>query len=183
MNYEEIIENCELEMGEVIENYENHITKFRTGRANASLLEKVMVNLYGAPTQLTHMSQISYPDPQQLFVKPYDHSLVKEVASAIAHYNSGLNLSVEGNGVRVKVPPLTEDTRKTIAKELNKDTEGYRVQVRNKRRHFFDQIKKIDNLPEGTKISLEEEVDKLTKKFINEIDKIFKAKEKEILSL
>lgn len=182
MNMQEIIEIKKIEMADVIEMFEDHLTKFRTGRASAIILNSVAVDYYGTPTPIKHLSSITSPEAQQLVVTPYDRSLVALIAAAINKSNLGVTVSNEGGLVRVKVPALTTETRTQIVKEIKKDTENYRVKIRNLRRDANSEIKAAGQNEDWERDGMEV-VDKITKEFIEKIDQVSVAKEKEVMSI
>ncbi|WP_338983059.1 ribosome recycling factor [Spiroplasma endosymbiont of Othius punctulatus] len=182
MNMQEIIEIKKLEMSNVIELFEDHITKFRTGRASAIILNSVVVDYYGTPTPIKHLASIVSPESHQLVVTPYDRSLVALAAAAISKSNLGVTVSNEGTLIRIKIPALTTETRQQIVKELKKDTENYRVKIRNLRRDANTEIKAEKQNEDWERDGMEI-IDKITKEFIELLDKTSTEKETEILTI
>lgn len=182
MNMQEIIEIKKIEMADVVEMFEDHLTKFRTGRASAVILNSVVVDYYGTPTPIKHLSAIVSPESQQLVVTPYERALVPLIAAAISKSNLGVTVSNEGGLVRVKVPALTTETRQQIVKEIKKDTENFRVKIRNLRRDANTEIKSADQNEDWERDAMEN-VDKITKEFIEALDKVAANKEQEVLTI
>ncbi|QEH61593.1 ribosome recycling factor [Spiroplasma chinense] len=178
----DILENVELEMASTIESFNDYLLKVRTGRANANMLKGVMVDFYGTLTPIEQTSQISSPEPQQLVVKPYDRSQIGSIISGINKADLGLNPMSEADLVRINIPSLTEETRKDLVKKVFKELEQFKVRIRNLRRDANDQIKKADVTEDDKKFG-ESEVQKLTDKFVAQLDSVAKAKEKDLMSI
>ena len=156
----------------------------RTGRASAGLLDQIMVNAYGSMVQLNTVASISVPEPRQINVNIWDKGVVSAVEKAIRNSDLGLNPVVEGNNLRIPIPPLTEERRKEMAKLAGKYAEQQKIAVRNVRRDGMDALKtdeKKHEISEDERKRLEHEVQKLTDETINEIDEAAATKEKEIL--
>ena len=177
------IKHVEEKMNKAIAALENNLTKVRTGRANPNLLDHVEVNYYGCPTPINQIAQISVVEGTQLVVKPYDRSIVKGIAHAIQAANLGLNPQAEADVIRIQVPQLTEDRRKELAKDAQKYGEEAKVAIRNVRRDANDAIKKDKEFPEDEKKQTLEESQKLTDKYIKDVDSITETKKKEILNV
>ena len=172
----DILLNAEEKMMGAIDNLESNLRQIRTGRASGQMLERVQVEYYGAMTPINQIAQISVVEGTQLVVKPYDRSIVKGIAHAIQAANLGLNPQAE-------VPQLTEDRRKELAKDAQKYGEEAKVAIRNVRRDANDAIKKDKELPEDEKKQTLEESQKLTDKYIKDVDSITETKKKEILNV
>ena len=158
--------------------------KIRAGRANASLLNQVMVNYYGAPTPLNQMAQITVPEARVLLVNPYDKSSLKDVEHALLAANLGISPANDGDVIRLVIPQLTEERRKEIAKEVKAKAEEAKVAIRNIRRDIMDALKKSEKdgeLTEDDLHDLEDVAQKVTDQSIKNIDAIRAEKEKEIL--
>lgn len=147
------------------------------------MLDRIEVDYYGAPTPINQMARINVVEGTQLVIKPYDRSLVKAIVHAVQASNLGLNPQGEGDLVRIQVPTLTEDRRKELAKEAQKFGENAKVAIRNVRRDANDAIKKDKELREDEEKAELEESQKLTDKYIKDIDGIVEAKQKDILSV
>lgn len=179
----DILENAEMKMISAIENLESNLHTLRTGRASSAMLDRIEVDYYGAPTPINQMARINVVEGTQLVIKPYDRSLVKAIVHAVQASNLGLNPQGEGDLVRIQVPTLTEDRRKELAKEAQKFGENAKVAIRNVRRDANDAIKKDKELREDEEKAELEESQKLTDKYIKDIDGIVEAKQKDILSV
>jgi len=154
----------------------------RAGRANPTVLSKVMVDYYGTATPITQVSNVSVPEPRLLLIQPYDQSIVKEIEKAILAADIGLTPNNDGKVIRLNFPPLTEDRRKELAKTVKARAEEAKITIRNNRREGMDDIKK-QGLPEDEARGKEDELQKLTDKKIKEIDDILEKKEKELLEV
>lgn len=177
-----IMLETEEKMDKSINAFQNELAQVRTGRANPALLDSVFVNYYGAPTQLKQMAAISTPEGNQLYIKPFDRSVLKEIQTAISAANLGLNPQADATGIRIVLPAMTEDRRRELVKVVGKMSEEAKVAVRNCRRDGNDALKKLE-LPEDEEKGYLEDVQKLTDKKIEEIEKITKLKEQDLLSI
>ena len=158
----------------------------RTGRASASLLDQVHVEAYGANTPLNQVAAISVPEPRSISVNVWDRGLVVSVEKAIRNAGLGLNPVVEGQMLRIPIPPLTEDRRKDLAKVAGKYAEQQRVAVRNVRRDANDDLKKAEKdhvISQDEQKKMESEVQKMTDDAIKRVDEALKAKEQEIMQV
>jgi ribosome recycling factor len=158
----------------------------RTGRASASLLDQVMVEAYGASTPLNQVAGVSVPDPRSITVNVYDRGLIVSVEKAIRNSGLGLNPVVEGQLLRVPIPPLTEDRRKEMAKLAGKYAEHQRIAVRNVRRDANDDLKKAEKdgvINQDELKRMEADVQKLTDEAIKRVDEALKTKEQEIMQV
>lgn len=158
----------------------------RTGRANPGVLDKVVVDYYGVPTQLRQMSQVSVSEGTTLVITPYDKSIMKEIEKAIIKAELGVAPNNDGTCIRLNFPPLTEERRKETAKDVKKYGEDAKVAIRNVRRDMVDQLKKIEkdeNLPEDSVKDNQDKIQKLTDKYVGIIDSLVSEKEKEVLTV
>ena len=177
------INHVEEKMNKAIAALENNLTKVRTGRANPNLLDHVEVNYYGCPTPINQIASISVQEGKSLVIKPYDASSLKDIEKAINASDIGLPPLNDGTVVRITMPVLTEETRKGFCKDIAKYAEETKVAIRNIRRDANDEIKKDKTLPEDTAKDLQEQVQKLTDKFVEKTDAVAKAKEKEVMTI
>lgn len=177
------LENAEMKMITAMENLESNLRTIRTGRANAQILDRVQVDYYGSMTPINQMAQIQVVEGTQLVIRPYDRQIIKSINSAIQAANLGLNPQAEADCIRIQIPALTEDRRKELAKEAQKYGEEAKVAIRNIRRDANDQIKKDKEATEDDRKQDLEASQKLTDKFIKDIDKTVEEKKKEILSV
>ena len=162
------------------------VRKLRTGRANPALLESLMVLYYGKQTPLNQMAQISASSSRTLMVNPWDNKALKDIEQAIVRANIGLNPQNDGRVIRLNLPELTEERRKDLVKELKKKGEKYRVDIRNFRRSALEEIKKLvkdKKMSEDEQKKLQEEIQKITDQFIEQVDQVLTTKEKEIMEI
>ena len=155
----------------------------RTGRASASLFDKVRVDYYGTSTPLNQVATISVPEARSVVIQPFDKSLIGEIEKAIQKSELGLNPSNDGKLIRIAIPPLTAERRKELVKQAKATAENSRVAIRNIRRDGNDELKKMQKdskLTEDELKAAEEALQKSTDKFIADINKLLEAKEKEI---
>lgn len=158
----------------------------RAGRANPHVLDKIMVDYYGTPTGLQQVANVSVPEPRMILIQPWETSLVREIEKAINTSDLGINPTNDGKVIRLAFPELTEERRKELAKDVKKKGENAKVAIRNIRRDANDAIKKLgksNEISEDEIKELEEEVQKLTDKYIVDVDKAVEEKSKEILSV
>lgn len=158
----------------------------RAGRANPHILDKVMVDYYGAPTALQQVANISIPEPRMIQIQPWEASLVKEIEKAILVSDLGLNPTNDGKVVRLVFPEPTEERRKELSKDVKKRGENAKVAIRNIRRDandFFKKYSKEADVSEDEIKELENQVQKLTDKYIAEIDKAVETKTEEIMTV
>ena len=177
-----IIEDCQERMEKAIDAYNRELATIRTGRANPTMLDRVHVNYYGSPTPINQVASIKVVEGRQLMVKPYDRSALKDIEHGIFEANLGLTPQNDGEIIRINVPPLTEERRKEYAKDVWKFAEKAKVAIRNIRRDSNDEIKKLEISEDEIKGG-QETVQKLTDKFVKEVDEIGKVKEKDILTV
>ena len=177
-----ILEDASERMKKAIEAFQRDLSTIRTGRANPNMLDRVMVDYYGSPTPVNQIAGISVVEGRQLVIKPYDRSSIKDIEHAI--YEAGLGLTPQNDGelIRIMVPALTEERRREFAKNIWKFAEHAKVSIRNIRRDANDEIKKTDAREDEVKDG-QERVQKLTDKFVKEIDEIAKNKEKDIMTV
>ncbi|MCR5725199.1 MAG: ribosome recycling factor [Treponema sp.] len=172
-------------MDKTIEALKNELNTIRTGRASASLFDRVRVNYYGDKAPLNQVATVSIPEARSVVISPFDKSLITEIEKGILTADLGLNPSNDGKVIRISIPPLTADRRKELVKQAKTVAENYRTTIRNIRRDGNDDLKKQQKAGELTEDGLKKETDnlqKLTDKYIDEINKLYDAKEKEILA-
>lgn len=182
----EILKNGEERMQKSVASLRKELATLRAGRANPSLLEKIQIDYYGAPTPLNQLAGISVPEARMLLIQPYDKSVLDEIEKAILKSDLGLTPSNDGNIIRITIPALTEERRSELVKLVKKYGEENKVSIRNIRRDVNDELKKSQKDGEITEDELRrltEEVQKLTDKYIAEIDKVSNEKEKEIMEV
>lgn len=180
---QETIQDAERRMQKAVEAAGNDFATIRTGRANPVVVENIKVDYYGTPTPINQMAGISVPEPRQLLVTPWDKSIINTILKAIQASDIGMTPMSDGNVIRLNVPALTEERRRELIKQLHKRAEEHRVAVRNVRRDANEHIKaqqKSSDLSEDDSKREQEETQKLTDKYIVEIDKLTAAKEVEL---
>ena len=156
----------------------------RTGRANPGLVERLQIDYYGTPTPLNQLANISTPEPRLLLIAPWDKSSVRDIEKAILKSDLGLTPTNDGQQIRIAIPPLTEERRREMVKLAKKIAEERRVAVRAARRDSNDEIKALEgDLPEDDSHRLQDEMQKLTDKYIGQVDGLLERKEKEIMEI
>ncbi len=163
-----------------------NLAALRAGRANPAILDKVMVNYYGAPTPINQLGNITVPEARVILIQPWDAQILKEVEKAIQKSDIGINPINDGKFIRLIFPPLTEERRRELVKVVRKEGEEAKVAVRMVRRdaiEFFKGEKKNSRITEDDFKTVEKDVQNLTDKYIAEVDKIIAAKEKEIMEV
>lgn len=182
----DVIDDAETRMGKAIEALRHHLGAVRTGRASPSLVERLVVDYYGAPTPLNQMAGISVPEPRLLVIQPWDRGSIGAIEKAIQKSELGLNPNNDGQVVRINIPPLTEERRKQLVKVVHNYVEEGKVSVRNIRRDALGSLRELLNertISEDEERRAAHQVEDLTKRFIDEVDKIGKAKEQEVLEV
>lgn len=186
MSEKDAIKETRQRMETVIDDYRRKIAAVRTGRAAVSILDNVMVEYYGTPTPLNQMASVHVPEPQLLTVQPWDQTQVGPIEKAIRAADLGLNPSNDGKLVRVPIPPLTEERRRQLAKQLHDVAEDHRTAVRNIRRDGNERLKKMlkdKQISEDAERDALQEIQKLTDTYIGKIDELLKSKEQEITNV
>lgn len=177
-------ENNEERMEKTISALKDSLNTIRTGRASAAIFDKVRVDYYGAKSPLNQVATIAIPEARSVIITPFDKSLISEIEKAIQVADLGLNPSNDGKVIRISIPALTADRRKELVKQAKTIAENSRTSIRNIRRDGNDELKKQQKSGELTEDGLKTETDKLQKltdKYIEEINKIYYAKEKDIM--
>lgn len=182
----DVIKQAESKMKDVIDALNRNLAGIRTATANASLLDRVYVNYYGADTPLQQLANIQVPEARMLTVTPYDKSSVDDVLKAIQVADLGVNPTSDGTMIRITIPQLTEERRKELTRDVKSEGENSKVAIRNVRRDANDALKKQEKdseISEDELRSLEDDVQELTNKFVSEIDELVKAKEADIMEV
>ena len=182
MDFSEI----ESKMNKTIEVFKTNLSEIRAGRANPAILNKVSVEYYGTPTLINQVAGISVPEARMIVIQPWDASILKDIERAILAADIGINPNNDGKVIRLVFPELTEERRKDLVKDIKKMSEESKVAVRAIRREGIDKAKvmqKDGELTEDDLRSAEDNIQKLTDKKIDEIDKVLADKEKEILTV
>jgi ribosome recycling factor len=173
-------------MKKSVENLETELNTIRVGRANPHVLDKITVDYFGTETPLNQVGNISVPEARMLVIQPWDASLLKPIEKAIHASDLGINPANDGKLIRLVFPELTQERRKSLAKEVKKKGDDYKIAIRNIRREGMEAFKKMQKKGDLTEDDLaiaEADLQKLTDKYIAEIDKRYEAKNKDILSL
>lgn len=182
----ELLKNTEERMGKSILSLEKEYKSIRAGRATASVLDRITVDYYGVPTPIQQMAAVSVPEARTLVIQPWDASTLKDIEKAILTSEIGINPQNDGKVIRLSFPPLTEERRKEIVKDVRKKGEDAKVAVRNQRRDAIDKLKalkKSNAITEDDEANGEKKIQKLTDKFCSEADELATQKEKEIMEV
>ena len=182
---DERIQVYETKMGKTLSNLEGELGTIRAGRANPHVLDRILVDYYGTPTPIQQVANVTVPEARMIQIQPWEKSMLKAIEKAILTSDIGINPTNDGTSIRLVFPELTEDRRKELAKYVKKKGEEAKVAVRNIRRDGNVAFKKL----KGTEISedeikdLEDELQKITDKYIAQVDKMVEAKSKEIMTV
>ncbi len=182
----QLFKDLEERMKKAVEATRHEFTAIRTGRANAALLDHVVVDAYGSQMPLRHLANVAVPDPRSIIVTPHDKSVIGDVRKAIEKSDLGITPNVDGNTIRLNLPQLNEERRKELVKLVHKRAEEGRVAIRNVRRDAHDQLKhelKDSKITEDENRRANEQLQKTTDKFIAELDQLVMHKEKEIMEV
>ena len=182
----QVLENeVEEKMQATLEFLDDTLSRIRAGRANARILDGVMVEYYGTMSPLSAVATITTPDAKSIVIQPWEKSMLKPIEKAIMNSDVGITPENNGEVIRLGIPPLTEDRRKQLVKLIKQETEDAKISIRNFRREGIDSIKKAvkDGLPEDVGKSAEVSFQKIHDKYIKDIDDTFHVKEKEILTI
>jgi ribosome recycling factor len=184
MSEKDVIKETRPRMESVIDDVRRKLATVRTGRAAVSLLDSIMVEYYGTPTPLSQMASVHAPEPNMLTVQPWDQTQLGAIEKSIRSSDLGLNPTNDGKLIRIPIPPLTEERRKQLAKQVHEIAEDHRTAVRNLRRDANDRLKKLlkdKAISEDAERDGLDEVQKLTNTYIGKIDELAKSKEQELL--
>lgn len=179
-----VYREVESRMKKTVENFEREISRLRTGRATPYLLDGIKVEYYGSQVPINQIATIQIPDPSVILIQPWDKSVIGEIERAIKKAGLGLNPQSDGNVLRIPIPPLSEERRQELVKLVRKYAEDARVAIRNIRRDGVEQVKKMEKnkeISEDDSKKAEKKLQELHDKYIEEINKLVKNKEKEIL--
>ena len=172
-------------MKKTMASLESDLATIRAGRANPNVLNKIMVEYYGTPTPIQQVGNVSVPEPRMILIQPWEKSMVKAIEKAIQTSELGINPTNDGSAIRLVFPELTEERRKELVKDVKKKGEGAKVAIRNIRRDGNDALKKL----KGSEVSedeikdMEEELQKVTDKFVKKVDEAVEAKSKEVMTV
>jgi ribosome recycling factor len=182
----ETLTDAEQRMTKAMEALRSHLNTIRTGRASPSLLDRISIDYYGTPTPLNQVAGISVPEARLLVIQPWDRGTIGLIEKAILKSDLGLNPNNDGQVIRIGIPPLTEERRKQLVRIVHQQVEEAKVAVRNIRRDAITQVRELMNeklVSEDDERRGEHQLDELTKRFVDEADKIGKAKEHEVMEV
>ncbi|MCO4792480.1 MAG: ribosome recycling factor [Bacteriovoracaceae bacterium] len=183
---DQIKPELESSMNKALENLKYQMTKVRTGRASASVLDGVSVDYYGTATPVNQVGQVSTPEARLLQIQPFDKNMIADIEKAIMGANLGLTPSNDGNLIRIPFPALTEDRRKEQVREIKKYAEEARIAIRNSRRDQNEVVKKSEKdkeISEDDSKKFQSEVQTITDKYIKQVDEVMSAKENELMAV
>jgi len=178
---DDAVENME----KALKHLSAELLKLRAGKANPAMLDGILVNYYDVPTPLQQVASINTPDPRTFIIQPWEKKVIGAIEKAIFAANIGITPSNNGEVVRLIVPPLTEERRKALVKQVKSEGENSKVSIRNARREAIDEFKKLEKqgLPEDMRKDAEEKMQKLTDKYYKKVDEILAKKETEIMTV
>lgn len=182
----ETLKEAEVHMKSAIQALEEDLSGIRTGRASPALVERIQVEYYGMPTPMMQLANISVPEPRALLVRPYDATTLKAIEKAILASDLGLTPNNDGKVIRLNLPPLTEERRRDLVKVVNTHLEEIRIAIRNVRRDIIKELKEYEHeklISEDDLHEAEEELQKLTDRFVTQVDSIGERKQKEIMEV
>jgi ribosome recycling factor len=182
----EIEANCKTRMEKAVNDLQHDMSSIRTGRASVAILDHVRVDYYGTPTPLNQLGNLHVPEPSLITVQPWDMSQLGAIEKAIRAANLGLNPGNDGKLIRIPIPPLTEERRKDLVKQLHGVAEDHRVAIRNIRRDSNESVKKLlkdKAITEDDDRRAHEEIQKMTTAYMEKLDQAAKTKEKEIIEI
>lgn len=182
----DIFDDAERRMKKAVEVLRQDLAAIRTGRASSALVERIQVDYYGAPTPINQVAQISVPEARLIVIQPYERRLLADIEKAIQKSDLGINPNNDGQVIRLNIPPLNEERRRDMVKVLHKKLDEHKVAVRNIRRDTQDKLQDREKKKEISEDELKRSKDrlqKLTDKYIDEMDKVGKTKEHEILEV
>jgi ribosome recycling factor len=186
MANDDVLGQLKTRIDKTLDDLRKELTKVRTGRASTSLLDGIRVDFYGTPTPLNGVASVNAPEPRLITIKPWDKGVLKDIEKAIREANLGINPMNDGEMIRLPFPPLTEERRKEIAKQVKTKGEDHKVAIRNIRRDANEALKeklKAKTITEDENKRVQEKVQKETDNGVAEVDKIIAAKEKEVMSV
>lgn len=182
---EMVYEMAKEHMEKAIEHLDNELMRIRAGKANVHILDGIVVEYYGTPTPLNQVSNISTPDAKTIMIQPWEKTMIDPIEKALMNSNVGITPVNNGEVIRLVIPQLTEERRRTLVKQVKNEGENARVSIRNSRRDANDEYKQMqkDGLSEDEAKTAEDQIQKLTDEFTEQIDKIVNAKEEDIMTI
>jgi ribosome recycling factor len=184
--HEDVIKDLKARIDKTLEDLRRDLQKFRTGRASTGMLEGVRVSYYGTPTPLSGVATLSVPEPRLIVIKPWDKGVIRDIEKAIKEANLGFNPMNDGEIIRIPIPPLTEERRKEIAKQVRTKGEEHRVAIRNERRDANEKLKELlkqKKISEDDSKRSTEKVQKETDAGVTRVDEVIQKKEKEVMEV
>ena len=182
----DVMDDAEVRMGKAIDALRRDLATIRTGRASPTLVERLPVDYYGSSTPLNQLAGISVPDPRMLVIQPWDRSSMAAIEKAIIKSELGLNPTNDGQVVRIAIPPLTEERRRQLVKLVHGHVEEGKIALRNIRRDAMTHVKELlaeKMIGEDDERRAEQQVDEMTKRYVNDAERVGKAKEQEVLEV
>ena len=186
MEVKEIIAQHEEKMDKTIEALKRELSSIRTGRASTSLLDRITVDYYGTPTPVKQVANVAAPEPRMITIAPWEPKMLGEIEKAILKSDLGLNPNNDGKIIRLEIPQLTEERRKELSKKVSKIAEDSKVVIRNIRRDANESLKKMvkdKECSEDDERRAQDDIQKLTDRFVQQIDKLLTEKEKEVMTV
>ncbi len=183
---DELKKDAETRMGKSVASLQNDLTKLRTGRAHTSLLDHITVEYYGSEVPLNQVANITVIDSRTLGVSPWEKPMVQAIEKAIMNSDMGLNPASTGDLIRIPLPPLTEERRKDMIKLVRAEGEGAKIAIRNIRRDVLSDVKallKEKEITEDEERQAQDEVQKITDKYVKQVDEVLAAKEKDLMEI
>lgn len=183
---DDVLGDAERRMQKAVEALKQDIASIRTGRASSALIERITVDYYGTPTPINQVASISIPEARLLVIQPWDRKLLTDIEKAIQKSDLGINPNNDGQVIRLAIPPLNEERRREMVKTLHKKLDEHKVAIRNVRRDAHDKFREREKKKELSEDELKrstERLQKLTDRYIDEMDKVGKSKELEILEV
>jgi len=182
----DVLANMNTRMDKTIESLRKEYQRVRTGRASTSLLDEIKVDYYGNPSPLSQVATLAVPEARTITIQPWENKMIPVIEKAILNANLGLTPANDGKQIRLNLPPLTEERRKDIVKQLKKDGEEAKVALRNIRREAIDELKKLEkdkSISEDELKRAEKEVQDFTNSHVAKVDEVFAHKEKEVMEV
>ena len=180
-----VLDETRSKMDKSIQHLENELVKIRAGKASPRILDGIMVEYYGVLTPINQVSNVGTPDAKTVAIQPWERSMIESIEKAIMQANIGITPEDNGEIIRLNIPPLTEERRRDLVKKVKQEGENTKVGIRNARRDANEELKELqkDGLPEDEEKNGESEGQKLTDDYIEKVDKILEAKEKDIMTV
>lgn len=182
----DLFDDAERRMKKAVDSLKQDLGSIRAGRASAALLDRIQVDYYGSPTPINQVATISVPEARLLVIQPWDRKLLSDIEKAIQRSDLGINPNNDGQVIRLNIPPMSEERRRDLVKTLHKKLDEHKVAIRNIRRDIHDKLRDREKKKEVSEDELKrstEKLQKLTDRYVDEMDKVGKTKEQEILEV